>query len=190
MRVKLTDRDREIIQFLKDTKCADTESLSHIFFNSSLRACQHRLHKLVEAGYIKAYRENILSQNVFYKSKRPRSCRHALKITQFISELYKLDIEIIKSKVPYKIHNIIADALFVIKIGGEVKIIFVEADLSKYFSLSKYENLYYSRAWADIFPVFPSIVVISDKRVDTNDKFNIIKIDTEFTNIQDLILKL
>ena len=63
-------------------------------------------------------------------------------------------------------------------------------ELSKYFNLTKYQELYYSRAWKDAFPVFPSIVVVSDKKVELDNKFNIIKIDTEFENIQDLILKL
>ena len=186
MRVKLQDRDIKIIEFLKANKCATTETISHIFFNSSLRVCQHRLKKLVDVGEIKAFRENILTQNIYYVTRKPTSYKHALKVTQFIAELYKNDIEILKSKVPYKLANIIADGLFVVRINGEVKILFLEVELQKYFNLNKYNELYYSRVWRDIFPVFPSIVVVSDKRVDTDNKFNIIKIDTEFKNINNI----
>lgn len=188
MKVKLTDRDLQLIEFLKLNKCADTESLSHIFFNSSLRACQHRLKKLADIGEVKSFRENILTQNIYYINRKPTSYKHALKVTQFIAELHKLDIEIIKSKVPYKLENIIADGLFIVRIGGEIKIIFLEVELTKFFNLSKYEELYYSRSWKDIFPVFPSIVVITDKKVKTDSKFNIIKIDTQFSNIKNLIV--
>ena len=111
-------------------------------------------------------------------------------MSQFIGELYKLGVEVIKYRVPYKISNIIADGLLVIRFNNEVKILFLEVELTKYFNLTKYQDLYYSRAWKEVFPVFPSIVVVSDKKVELDNKFNIIKIDTEFSNIQDLILKL
>lgn len=186
-RIKLTDRDIEIIEFLKLNKCADTETLSHIFFNSSLRACQNRLKKLVDNGNIKAFRENILTQNIYYVRRKPISYKHALKVTQFIAELHKLNIEIIKYRVPYKLSNIIADALFIIKINNQAIPIFLEVELTKFFDLEKYQRLYYSRAWKEVFPTFPKIIVITEKKVKTDKKLDIIKIDTAFSNIKELI---
>lgn len=186
-RVKLQDRDVKIIEFLKNNKCADTETISHIFFNGSLRSCQHRLKKLVDNGDLKVFRENILSQNIYYVKKKPTSYKHALKVTQFISELHKLGIEILKIKTPFKCGNMIADSLLVVRINGEVKILWLEVELTKFFNLSKYEDLYYSRKWKEVLPNFGSIVVVSGKKVKTNDKFNIIKIDTEFKNIDELL---
>ena len=187
MRVKLTDRDIQIIDFLKLNKCADTETLSHIFFNSSLRACQNRLKKLVDNGNIKAFRENILTQNIYYVRRKPISYKHALKVTQFIAELHKLNIEIIKYRVPYKVGNVIADALFIIKINNQVIPMFLEVELTKFFDLEKYQKLYYSRVWKEVFPTFPKIVIATDKKVKTDRKLDIIKIDTAFTNIQEFV---
>ena len=189
-RVKLQNRDLEIIDFLKNNKCADTMTLSHIFFNGSLRSCQHRLKKLTDNGDLKSFRENILSQNIYYVKKKPSSYKHALKVTQFISELYKLGIEVLKIKTPYAIGNMIADSLIVCRVNGDVKILWLEVELTKFFNLSKYEDLYYSRKWKELLPNFGSIVVVSDKKVKTNDKFNIIKIDTDFSNIEELLLRL
>ena len=186
-RVKLQDRDVKIIEFLKNNKCADTTTLSNIFFNGSLRSCQHRLKKLCDNGDLKVFRENILSQNIYYTKKKPSSWKHALKVTQFIAELHKLGIEVLKIKTPYAIGNMIADSLIVVRINGEVKILWLEVELTKFFDLSKYENMYYSRKWKEVLPSFGSIVVVSDKKVKTNDKFNIIKIDTEFKNIDELL---
>lgn len=186
-RIKLTDRDIEIIEFLKLNKCADTETLSHIFFNSSLRACQNRLKKLADNGNIKAFRENILTQNIYYVRRKPISYKHALKVTQFIAELHKLNIEIIKYRVPYKVGNVIADALFVIKVNNQAIPIFLEVELTKFFDLEKYQRLYYSRDWKEVFPMFPRVVVITDKKVKTDRKIDIIKIDTVFSNIKELI---
>lgn len=189
-RVKLQDRDVKIIEFLKDNKCADTMTLSHIFFNGSLRSCQQRLKKLCDNGDLKSFRENILSQNIYYTKKKPSSWKHALKVTQFIAELHKLGIEVLKIKTPYAIGNMIADSLIICRINGEVKILWTEVELCKFFNLSKYENMYYSRKWKEVLPSFGSIVVVSEKKVKTNDKFNIIKIKTDFSNIEELILKL
>ena len=189
-RVKLTDRDIQIIEFLKENKCADTQTISNIFFDGSLRSCQHRLKKLVDNGDLKVFRENILSQNIYYTKKKPSSYKHALKVTQFIAELYKLGIEVLKIKTPYAIGNMIADSLIVCRVNGDVKILWLEVELTKFFNLNKYEDLYYSRKWKEALPNFGSIVVVSRKKVKTNDKFNVIKIDTDFSNIEDLILKL
>lgn len=186
-RVKLTDRDINLIEFLKENKVADTQTLSHIFFNSSLRSCQHRLKKLCDNGDIKAFRENILSQNIYYVKKKPSSWKHALKVTQFIAELHKLGIEILKIKTPFKCGNLIADSLIICRVNGDVKILWLEVELTKFFNLTKYEDLYYSRKWKEVLPTFGAIVTVSDKNVKTNDKFNIIKIDTEFKNIDELL---
>lgn len=190
VRVKLQDRDIKLIEFLKSNKVATTETISHIFFNGSIRATQNRLKKLVDSGHLKAFRPDILSQNIYYKTKKPSSYKHALKVTEFIAELHKLGIEILKIKTPFKCGNLIADSVLVVKVNGEVKIIWLEVELTKFFNLTKYEDLYYSRAWREVLPSFGSIVVVTDKKVKTNDKFNIIKIDTKFNNIQDLIFRL
>ena len=189
-RVKLTDRDINLIEFLKENKVADTQTLSHIFFNSSLRSCQHRLKKLCDNGDLKAFRENILSPNIFYVKKKPSSYKHALKVTQFIAELHKLGIEILKIKTPFKCGNMIADSLIICRINGDVKILWTEIELTKFFNLSKFEDLYYSRKWKEVLPKFGDIVVVTDKKVKTNNTLNIIKIKTDFSNIEDLVLKL
>ena len=186
-RVKLQDRDVKIIEFLKNNKCADTTTLSNIFFNGSLRSCQHRLKKLCDNGDLKVFRENILSQNIYYTKKKPLSWKHALKVTQFIAELHKLGIEILKIKTPFKCGNLIADSLIICRVNGDVKILWLEVELTKFFNLTKYEDLYYSRKWKEVLPTFGAIVTVSDKNVKTNDKFNIIKIDTEFKNIDELL---
>jgi hypothetical protein len=81
------------------------------------------------------------------------------------------DIEIIKYKTPLKLHNIIADGFIVYK-TNTVKMAFVEVERCKNFNIKKYEDLYYSRAWRSNFEQFPGIIVISDKKVNTNNKFD------------------
>ena len=182
-RIILTDRDKEIIQFLKDFKVANTTTISDLYFNSSLRPCQRRLKYLCEHGYIKSYQENVISEKIHYLKRKPTNLQHALILSKFISKL-KLDgIEIIKYKVPFKIENLIADAFIAIKKDNKNYIYFVEVENTKKFDLEKYEKLYYSRKWKEILPIFPGIIVISDKPVRANNKFNIINIGLNLNDI-------
>lgn len=185
-RIVITERDKEIIQFLKDFKVATTTTIADIYFNSSIRPCQRRLKHLSEHGYIKSYQENIITEKIHYVRKKPVNLKHALILSEFISKLKINNIEILKYKVPYKIDNVIADAFIAIKVNNQNYIYFVEVENTKKFDLDKYEKLYYSRTWKDIFPIFPGIIVISDKQVKNNNKFNIINIKLD---LKDLKLK-
>lgn len=168
--IAITDRDKWIKEFLTEVGVADTRTLSTLFFpNTTMRNCQKRLKQLVDAKYIKCYRENVISQNVYF-TKKPKNITHKIKFSQLLAEIKMQNIELLKYKCPYKIGDIIADGLVVIKDRGKVKIYFVEAERSKKLNISKYESLYYSRAWKEVFPVMPSILCITDKNINTDHK--------------------
>lgn len=189
-RIILTDRDKQIIEFLNDFKCATTTTISNMFFNGSLRPTQRRLKHLREHGYIKSYQANILSENIHYIKKRPSQLQHSLILSSFISELVKADIEILKYKVSYKLENIIADCFLAVRHKDKNYIYFVECENTKSFNLSKYEELYFNRAWKEIFPIFPSIIVISDRAVKKSNSFNVIDIKLDFRDMDNLLRSL
>ena len=183
--MRLTQRDVEIIDFLKRVVVADTQTLLKIFFpNASLRTCQARLKMLVDNKHIKCFRENILEQNIYFISRKPSSYKHKIVFSKLIGEMYHQDIEIIKYKTPLKLYNLIADGFIIYK-TDVVKMAFVEVERCKNFNIKKYEDLYYSRAWRSNFEKFPGIIVASDKKVNTNDKFDftICKLDLSDLNI-------
>lgn len=166
----ITDRDKKIKEFLKEVGVADTRTLSTLFFpNTTIRNAQKRLKQLVDFKYIKCYRENVISQNVYF-TKKPSNVPHKIKFSQLLGEIEQQNIELLKWKTPYKIGEVIADGLIVIKDRGKVKIYFVEAERTKKLDISKYENLYYSRAWKEVFPVMPRILCITDKKINTDHK--------------------
>lgn len=166
--IAITDRDKEIKEFLKEVSVADTRTISLLFFNGTgIRNCQKRLKQLVDAKYIKCYRENVISQNVYF-IRKPKNIPHKIKFSQLLAEIKQQNIELLKYKCPFSIGDVIADGLIVIKDRGKVKLYFVEAERTKKLDVSKYENLYYSRAWKEVFPVMPSILCISDKRIDVD----------------------
>ena len=185
--MRLTDRDMQIIDFIKVCGVVDTETICKMFFNNGLRTCQIRLKKLVDNKHIKKIeRETFLEQNVFYVNKKPKQLKHKLLFSKFVAELQLLGAEILKIKSPLKIGNVIADGFIAYKLGGENKILLIEIELTKYFNLKKYEELYYSKKWKEVFPVFPSIAVITDKTVEKSTRFTIIDIKTNFENIKNI----
>ena len=183
--MKIQERDLQIIDFIKRVVVADTETIHKMFFNNcSLRCCQRRLQKLEEGKYIKSFREDILKQKIFYINRKPSSYKHKIVFSQLIGELSARNIEIVKYKTPLKLHNIIADGFIIYK-TDTVKMAFVEVERCKNFNIKKYEDLYFSRAWRNNFEKFPGIVVISDKKVKTNNKFDFVtcKLDLSDLNL-------
>lgn len=171
--IRLTERDLKIKEFLKDVVVADTETIHNIFFsNASLRTCQARLKLLVDNKVIRAFREDIFSQNIYYL-KKPSSYKHKIVFSKLLGKLHKENIEVLKYVTPLKISNIIADGFIAIKVNGETRLYFVEVELTKYFVTKKYIDLYYSRTYKEKFPVMPDILVISDKKVNKDAKLNI-----------------
>lgn len=182
--IKFTERDLEIKEFLKNVVVADTETIHQIFFpNASLRTCQARLKLLVDYKFIKAFREDILSQNIYYLNKKPSSYKHKIVFSQLVGKLHSQGIEVLKYVTPLKVGNIIADGFIAVKINEEPRIYLVEVELTKYFDTKKYIDLYYSRTWKDKFPVMPRILVITDKKVKTDSKLDITVCKLDLSNL-------
>ena len=185
--MRLTDRDMQIIVFIKVCGVVDTETICKMYFDGGLRTCQIRLKKLVDNKYLKKIeRETFLDQNVFYINKKPKQIKHKLLFSKFVAELQSLGAEILKIRSPLKINNVIADGFIAYKLNNENKILLVEIELTKYFNLKKYEELYYSRKWKEMFPVFPCIAVVTDKTVEKSSAFTVIDIKTDFSDIKNI----
>lgn len=184
--IVLTERDKQIKEFLEEVTLADTKTLSILFFpNTTLRNCQKRLKQLVEDKYIKCYRENVLSQNIYYSKYKPKNIIHKIIFSQLLAQLKLNNIEVLKYRTPFLIGDVIADGLIVIKVNNEVKIYFVEAERTKKLNVDKYLDLYYSRKWKESFPVMPSILCITDKKFNTDHKIlNIKKCNWNLENLK------
>lgn len=147
--IKIGRRDEEIKQFLEAVGVADTNTIANIFFNGGIRNCQKRTKQLVENGFIKCFRPSIFEQNIFYSKTKCKNYKHKIVFSQLIGELYRLNIEVLKYKTPYKINECIADGIVVIRIDNEVRIYYVEVELSKKLNTDKYLKLHYERAYKE-----------------------------------------
>lgn len=183
-RIVLTDRDNKIISFLQLYKCATTSSIAKIFFNSSKRPCSRRLKYLREHGFINSSQEFVSLEQIHYVNKKPSQLRHSTILTNLIAKLHEQNIEILKDKVEFKVGNLRSDALIVLRKNNKIYTYFIEVCNTKKFDNKKYIDLYKSNEWKKIFPVFPNIIVISDKSVDkTNLNTLVFKLDLSDFNI-------
>lgn len=79
---------------------------------------------------------------------------------------------------------VIADGFIAINDKGKNKIYLVEVERTKNFNINKYIDLYYSRKWKELFPVFPSVLVITNKKVEKYDKLNITTCKLDLSNLK------
>lgn len=181
-RIVLTERDKQIIDFLSEYKCATTTTISNIFFNGSKRPTTRRLKLLREHGLINSAQEFVCLEQIHYINKKPKQIKHTIIETNFISKLYENNIEILKLKKEFKIGNVRSDLLLVCKIDNKALIYFIEVCNTKPFDTNKYIRLKDSNYWKEYFPVFPSIIVISDKPITDSKYLNIISLNLSLNN--------
>lgn len=168
--MKIMQRDIEIINFLKEVGVADTNTIAILFFNGGVRRCSQRLQILVKNKLIKYYQKDAISPYIYYVKTKPKNIPHKIQFSKLLAQLKLQQVEVLKYRCPFKIGDMIADGLIVIRKLDIVKIYFVEVELTKKLNTQKYIDLYYKRAWSEIFPVFPSILLISNKKHSLNIK--------------------
>ncbi len=142
-KVRITDRDNKIKEFLREVIVADTETIHKIFFkDASDRVCQARLRALENNDFIKSFRPDILSQKIWYVSKKPSSYIHKIAFSKLLGKLHEQGVKILKYRTPFKIGegkgSLIADGFIAINKEGVNKIYLVEVDRCKKFDIDKY----------------------------------------------------
>lgn len=181
--MKITERDIKILEFLKEMNVSDTKTLSILFFNGSLRRCNQRLKILKDHKKIKCFRDNVLSPNIYYIGRKPTNWKHKIVFSQLLGVLQLNNIKILKYRTPFICGSVIADGFIAVNVEGVNKIYFVEVERTKKLDTDKYVDLYYSRKWKEVFPVMPSILCISDKKVSESNILDIKKCDLSLKNL-------
>ena len=178
-RIILTERDNNIIEFLTKYKCATTSTISNLFFNGSRRPTTRRLKHLKEHGFIKSSQEYVSIEQVHYINKKPTQLKHSCLCSEFACKM-KLEKNILKEKTEFKIGNVRTDLLL---ITDHPKIYLIEICNTKPFDLNKYIKLKKSMEWKKLFPTFPDIIVVSDKKVNKSNELNIIHYDLNLNRV-------
>ena len=143
-----TTRDLLVLQFLTNVRAASTRQIQESFFSGlNPSVSYNRLKYLTDNKFVKRKYMHLdpnSNTHIYYLDKCPsrKAIRHELLITQFYVELKKLNYEILSfEKTPiYK--GFRPDAIVEFKTDkGQVKKVFLEAQLSQHDCISKYYNI-------------------------------------------------
>lgn len=197
----ITDRDRNIINYIDKISYATTKNIAELFFNNGSKnyyiVALRRLNQLVSYGKLFSTSAYIGKSGrpitMFYTKNKPnkKNMKHALSLANFSAELIKNDVDIISmEKEYYASKSVRADALYKVIYNNKKRLFLVEFDITKKFTITKYEYFYSSGEWKDNFKKFPRIVSISDEKSPEGSSLNIIRLNSNLNNINKLLQNL
>jgi hypothetical protein len=170
-----------VITFLEKHKAAKTSALAELFY-PSLRVAQRRLETLTKHQAINR-EQPLYTREFVYYLKKSSQLRHHMILSEFYCKLSEV-AEIHNFIVEPSLSNIRPDALTAFTYQGKAHIAFVEVEISnKGFDMAKYERFYASEDYKSYFPVFPRLIIVTDKGIPkTNLDIQIVL--TDLTNFQ------
>lgn len=190
----ITSRDLQAVEFINEFGAATTEQIRQLFYEmgedgkpigQSYTVCKRRLREIIKDTNIKRKKGPVTNQYIYYVGSPTQRWHKALR-TELYCRLKKMEGDLKLFEVEYALPGVKADAFFAYSYGGKGYLYFVEVELSnKGLDVAKYERLYLSKDHP--FPVFPGILVISDKKIKANTKLKIIRVGTDFSNMEAIL---
>lgn len=182
----ITSRDMKVMSFIEEFKVATTDTIQELFY-PSLRVAQNRLKKLYDNKMIKRERHHFTRQYLYY-IRKTKQLKHDLILSDFYREMSNI-LAIAKFKKEFAIANLRSDGLIAYRQDDKNYIAFIEVQISNIQAdVNKYIKLYESEEYKKYFPVFPQVIIISDKKVKSYDDFKVIKIKEDLTDINKILL--
>lgn len=176
--MRITERDNQIIEFLKKCPC-DSFTIHDVFFSEiSQRVCNERLKKLFDGQIVKRTREDVIRPYTYYMTKKPKLLEHCNCVAKTYLWLLKNDYKILTYHTELLIGNVRPDVIYKIKKNNKEGYLFVEVELSNNNvnkKVQKYEELYTSDKYKDYFERMPKILYFANRTV-SNKYLDIINI--------------
>jgi hypothetical protein len=167
----VTKRDEKVLEFISKFKAANSKTISTMFY-PSLRVAQNRLVSLTKYNLLS--REKIIYNNEYvYYIKKTSQLRHNIILSTFYCKLYQI-ATIHYFIVEPTIENIRPDALIAYTLKEDqselIKLGFVEIEISnKGFNMARYERLFSSGDYKKRFPIFPKLIIVTNKKIPQTD---------------------
>lgn len=158
--MKLTDRDIQIIDYMKNIGCISSSQIQRLF-NMSNKIQSRRMNTLMEEFSIKKMRYNpthnfydstkqlLRNENIFYIGKKSKCIEHDLLLNEFYISLQNLSIDngfkVLSFDTKFKINVegfiVIPDARLLIRYKGVEYEYLIELENNKSFNYKKYYSL-------------------------------------------------
>ena len=167
----LTQRDRRIIRFINDFRCATTSQIKSLFYSHvSMRYCQQRLRQLTTYSELKRFRGHIDDEYIYYTRQKPKEIEHMLWRVDSYIQLNK-DYNLVEFIPEYNYYGIRADAYFEVWQHGLATGYFLEIQKSHRFDLNKYDTPYQNGHWIEKWNRFPEVIIKSDLKLNLQQSF-------------------
>jgi len=190
----LTNRDKEILQWIHEYDVLTINQAKYLFFNGVYDNARRRLRTLEQQEILNSYICKDNKEKVYYTNKK-RS-QHDIYIIDCIVKLISLGCNIleVKLKPSYLNGELVPDAFIKFGRGDDLYLVFLAVDyryateLLKFKSL--YERLYKEKSEHEEFlNTFPIVIVSSFKTTVRymSSNFYCLYTDLEFSNLKELL---
>ena len=196
----LTNRDIEIIEFIKEFKLLSSSQIQRLF-NMTQPKTSKRMNYIVENikevkkyrynptnnFYTDKYRNILKNENIYYYNKKPSAIMHDL-LTNEVYLYLKERFDIVTFEKEYRISMddefvVRADVYFVMQHENKEYEFLIEVENNKSFNSYKYNKL------LDQGYIAPPIIVISDRRAYGTKGLDIIKTRLNMSDLENKIKK-
>ena len=190
----ITDRDREIINFIDKIGFSTINHIADLFFNGnnfSYDLARRRLKKIRDNGnYLRSVYCSEINKLIYIpiNSKKISVKIHDIKLVDYLIKLKKLGCNIKEFEMFPKLNNVIPDIFVRFEFDGyeyyqivEIQLRHDNVDVNR---LSKEENIRCILDRCD--NTLPTLVIIQDTRYDYSNldtPYDIVKINTDMSNI-------
>ena len=194
----ITDRDRDIINFIYDIGFLTIEQAGKLFFTDSkvpYDLARNRLKKLVKQElYIKAIRNTETKQLLYVpkESKLKRVSKHDLLVLDYLAELKVLGCEVEAVEVEKDFGGIIPDAYIRFVFNGYRYHQLLEIELRHdYVDINRF-NKVKDKILQETNNILPTIVIVQDTNkdysIDNKTDMEVVQLRTNLNDIAKVLL--
>jgi hypothetical protein len=167
--VLLQSREQQLLDFIETFQAASASQLQQLFYtgmkpDSARKKAQARLKMLHDNGYLKRARSDLNSEYIYFQ-KKTQFIQHQLLLVDVYLVFSRMKGKLIEFSPEVVMGDIRPDAKIIFDDGQLTHFILVEIHRSNTFNQEKYEQFYLTKAWKLYFPVFPKILIVSNKRI-------------------------
>lgn len=191
----LTDKDKDVLRHIETFKFVTIKQVQKLFYNELNHGYDYarkRLNKLVEAKYIKKYKDYSTNQLIFLDPEaKTRPSYHRVIVLDLYAELVSMGAEFEYFNVEEQWLNgaIRSDSYMIYTYEGYRYYDAVEVNLNKNkLNMNKYNELLYSSNCERI----PRVVLVDSvkhEEIDIDEDIELIQIDYELKEIENLFPK-
>lgn len=194
----ITDRDREIINFIYDIGFITIEQAGKIFYSDSKVSydlARRRLKKIATSvDYIKRFTNGETRQVIYVpkESRLKKLSKHDILVIDYLAELKSLGANIERIEVEKDFGGVIPDALISFTFGGYRYYQLLEVELRHdYVDINRF-TLIIDKILRETNNVLPSIIIIQntnkDYSKDNKIDMNIVQLKTSLEDVAKVLI--